>query len=61
MAHDSRRKKHLRRVKRERSLAFRLLGHVQGERDHLRDMLMKLTRPIVASTTPKEADAEKSA
>lgn len=39
MAQASKRKKYLRRLKRERTLAYRMLGHVLGERDQYRRAL----------------------
>ncbi len=44
MPQDSKRKRHLRRVKREKSLAYRMLSHVLKERNDARSYALGLER-----------------
>lgn len=56
MARDSRKVRQLRRLKREKNVAYRMLNHVLGERNFLRQVLEKeladKLRPDLASAPP---------
>lgn len=46
MPQDSKRKRHLRRIRRDRSLAYRMVGHLQQERELSRQIITGMAARI---------------
>ena len=57
MAQASRRIRKLRRLKRERSVAFRMLDHVLNQRDKLRQVVDYLQSEVADLAKPEEPAA----